>query len=147
MTRIGRLLVLLVLSACGGEQGPPLSASEARIFTPLPGTDAAVGYLTIENRTGGAIELDTFESPDFDRVELHETDTRDDVVRMRRLEALVVPPDDRVSLVENGKHFMLIGPRGPAAPGRRVTLRLGSDGAALIVIETDMRSRFPDNPN
>lgn len=147
MTRVGGLLGLLLLSACSGESGPPLSASEARIFAPMPGTDAAVGYLTIENRSGATIELGTFESPDFDRVELHETDARDGVVRMRRLEALVVPPGERVSLVENGKHLMLIGPRGPAAPGRRVTLRLGSDGAVLIVIETDLRSRLPDNPN
>ena len=147
MTRIGGLLGLLMLSACGGEEGPPLSVSGARIFAPLPGTDAAVGYLTIENRTAAAIKLDTFESPDFDRVELHETDTRDDVVRMRRLDALVIPPNDGVSLVENGKHFMLIGPRSPAAPGRRITLRLGQEGAALIVIEADIRNRFPDNLN
>ncbi|MDH4108969.1 MAG: copper chaperone PCu(A)C [Gammaproteobacteria bacterium] len=147
MARAWCLVSALVLAACNGGDAPPLSATDTRIFAPLPGSAMAVAYLTIENRSGEVIELDFFESPDFERVELHETEIQNDTARMRRLAALTVPPRDEVMLTENGKHLMLIGPRGEAGPGRRVKLHIGKSGNVLLVIEVELQGRDAGDSN
>jgi len=141
MPRAALLATLVVMAACDSD-GPPLAAADVRAFAPMPGSETAVAYLDIENRSGSTITLDTFRSPDFERVELHETEIRDDTVRMRQVEHLEVPARGRVTLAENGLHLMLLGPRGTATVGQRVTLHLGHDGSPLLVIETDLLGRY-----
>ena len=75
-------------------------------------------------------------SPEFRKVELHETTVVDGVARMRALDSITVPPGSTVVLERGGKHLMLMRPVG--AP-EAVTLDLYSGDALVVSVETRIR--------
>lgn len=68
-------------------------------------------------------------------VELH-THVRDgDVMRMRPVEAIVLPPGETVELRPGGYHVMLIGLTEPLVQGTRVPLTLRFERAGEVRVE------------
>ena len=76
-------------------------------------------------------------SPEFGKVELHETTVEDGVARMRPLDSLVVPPGETVVLERGGKHLMLMRAQNVE---QNVSLQLFSDDAPVLSIDY----AFPD---
>lgn len=136
------IMLLSLLAGCGGESGPPVVISDVRIFAPLPGSAAGVAYLTVTNNGAETISIVNTSSPQFDRVEMHETVLEDGVSRMHRLESVVVPTGESVSFAAGGKHLMLMGAKQGANAGSPVTLEITHDGGLLIVSAT-MQTRLP----
>ncbi len=129
--RAALLLLVLAMAACGAPQ-PPLIASEVEITKPVPGRAMSAGYLVLRNTTDEPIRITAVTSPQFGAVEIHETSIEDGVSRMRRLDALVVPPRDSVTLERGGKHLMLMRARDLQDA---VTLTLASDDSPLLTID------------
>jgi copper(I)-binding protein len=98
-----------------------------------PGGQGA-GYLVIANRGTAADRLVSASSPASGRMELH-THVRDgDVMRMREVPAIDIPPGQTVTLQPGGLHLMFIGltqalRQGEAVP---VTLRFERAGEVRI---------------
>ncbi len=123
-------LVALVTLGCSRPAGPPVVVSDIEITPPRPAMSA--GYMTIANNAAGDLNITRVESPQFGRVELHESTIEDGVARMRKLEALTIPPGDSVRLERGGKHLMLMK---AAADLDTVTLNFYSDDALLVSVE------------
>lgn len=106
------LIIVLVLGAfgCNDASGPPLSATEIRITRPLPGMSMSAGYFTLQNRGSSTISVTAIDSPQFVRVDMHETVIENDVSRMRAIETLHLDPGERVRFEPGGKHLMLMEP-------------------------------------
>jgi copper(I)-binding protein len=143
-----RALVLLALLGCGREaEGPALTVENAwaRPRTvemgeegPLPGTNSAV-YLEIRNRGPGPDRLLGGETDAAARVELHESVLTGDVVRMRRVEGVDLPPGERVALAPGGLHFMLLDLRRSLVPGDTLSFTLVFQAAPPTSIRVPVR--------
>jgi len=102
------------------------------------------GYFTLTNSGGMEIVVHSVDSPDFGRVEMHETVTESGTTKMKSVEAFRVPPRTTVSFQAGGKHLMLFNPRLSYASGDRVQLQFvcGSDRARTPVA-AEIRSNEP----
>ena len=103
------VLLAVLLAACGAPE-PPLVVSELEITKPMPGRQMSAGYLVLTNNTDEPLRITSVESPQFGRVEVHETTIEDGVSRMRELAELIVPAHGSVRLQRGGKHLMLMRP-------------------------------------
>jgi copper(I)-binding protein len=96
----------------------------------------SAAYLTIENRGRGEDRLIGAEAEAATSVEIHETTLVGDVMRMRKLEALDVPPEGSVELEPGGIHLMLLGLTGPLLEGEEIqlTLRFQISGEVRVTV-------------
>lgn len=135
-----RPLLLLILAGCTPAPTAPVTATDVVAFAPITG-DISVAYLTIENHTDDAVVISEVSSPQFARVEIHETTIADGVARMSRRPELEVPRRGSVTLKEGGLHLMLLSPHKPIAAGDRVSLQLNYEQGGMLIVEAEMRSR------
>lgn len=132
MTRWIAGIAALLLAAAAPGGGSPVEAIDPRISEAPPVTGVAAGYMELRNSGGTTLTLTGVSSPEFERIEMHESMVHDGMSSMHKLEQVDIPARDSVSFAPGGLHFMLFGkpplPRaGEIVP---VTLRF-SDGTAL----------------
>lgn len=142
------LLGLTALEGCGGEQETPLLTVEgawARAMTvemdpeeASPGANSAV-YLEIRNRGREADRLLGGETTAAARVELHESLLDGDVVRMREVDRVELPPSGVVALKPGGLHLMLLGLQRSLVPGDTILLTLRFEVASPISVPVPVR--------
>ena len=136
------VLYLAVLVASCGESGPPLTATGVVAFAPLPGSEVSAAYLTLHNHSQEALTIQQVSSPEFAKVEIHESMTVDDVIRMRRLDSLTLDAGTRTQFVSGGKHLMLIEPVSESAPGQSVTLQFEYNAGGILIVNTQLKTRI-----
>lgn len=133
-----RLLVItlfgILLGACGNS-GPPLVVNDLVVRPPMPGMQMTAGYLTLRNDSRQEITIDRVTSPQFGRVEMHETVIEDGVSRMQALPALVLPAGAAVEFKPGGKHLMLMRPVDDLA---EITLAFHSGDAVLLTVNASL---------
>ena len=139
-TLAGVLALQLLLVACARTDTPPLQVSGAWLRAMPEGVTSTAAYLTIENRSRESRRLVSVTSPQFARAEMHETRIEDGMARMRPVEALELPPGERVALAPGGVHVMLFDPVSVLAPNTHVTLRLTLDNGWLFEVEAEVRA-------
>ncbi|HEY5644225.1 MAG TPA: copper chaperone PCu(A)C [Woeseiaceae bacterium] len=130
--RTATLLLLLALFGCAAETRPPLVASDIEITRPVAGMDMSAGYLTLQNNTDAAIVVTRVQSPQYARVEIHETTIEDGISKMRALDSLTVPANGAARLERGGKHLMLMQARDQKDS---VTLQLMSGETLLLSVQ------------
>ncbi len=136
------LSLLVFIGACEKEQGPPVVISDVRVLAPMPGSTMGVGYMSIVNRGEETITVDAVSSPQFEKVEMHETTITDGISRMRRLDHVQIQSGATAVFEAGGKHLMLMGATSDTAPGSPVTLEINHNNGLLIVSAT-MQARLP----
>lgn len=128
----GLLIASLVLAAAAcGRDAPPLVASDVIVKAPMPGMEMTAGYLTLRNNTDEDIVIERVTSPQFEKVEMHETVIDEGVAKMSALGRLVVPGDSEVAFEPGGKHLMLMRPNEDLAT---VTLEFYSAGMVVLTV-------------
>lgn len=140
--RLLALFPLLLASACdrSTEAGcSDLIVSDAWIRAMPPGPSVTAGYLQIENHGQAAITVEGFSSPDFKRVEMHETRNVDGQMQMRQLQSLEIPQGDIAQMAPGGKHLMLFDPAKALHPGESRELVLHCKNGKLP-LKADVRS-------
>ena len=131
--RAALIAIALLLAACGEPQ-PPLVASDVDITRPLPGRHMSAGYLVLSNTTSEDIRITRITSPEFAKVQIHETKIEDGIARMHALQELIVPARGSVRLERGGKHLMLMR---PDEIEDSVSLQLYSGDAPILTIQFD----------
>ncbi|MDJ0812135.1 MAG: copper chaperone PCu(A)C [Woeseiaceae bacterium] len=107
--RLPVVVILTLLAACGSD-APPVVATDVVVKRPMPGMQMSAGYLTLRNNSDTDIAIDRVTSPQFGKVEMHETVIEDGVSRMRALGEVSVPAGSAVEFKPGGKHLMLMRP-------------------------------------
>jgi copper(I)-binding protein len=132
--------------ACSPPEGAPLAISNVVVLQPLPGTRMTAGYLTVENNSNQPIAIEKVTSPQFARVEIHETVIQDNVTRMVSLSPLIVERHSNIVFEPGGKHLMMSDPPLEIVPGLPVTVEIHYDTSGLLIVATTVSSRdvFPD---
>ena len=119
----------MALAACTAK--PPLEIADLEIFQPRPGMQMSAGYLRLRNNTDSVIEITSVTSPQFERVEMHETVIENDIARMGAIDGLTIGPGEEVVFERGAKHLMLMKPIGEFDT---VTLNLYSRDQLVLTV-------------
>jgi copper(I)-binding protein len=143
MSRLFCLVAALAVIAGGCSQpaSPPVAVSDVRVLAPVPGSNAGVAYMTVTNNSDRLITIGVVSSPQFDRVEMHETTLEDGVSRMRALGAVEIEAGAAVEFAPGGKHLMLMGIDPGVGPGSSVQIELAY-GDGMTLVSTTMLDRL-----
>jgi copper(I)-binding protein len=106
-----------------------------------PGQPVGGGYLAIVNRGPTADRLVGASAPTVvQRVEVHEMRREGDVMRMREVGAIALPPGRTVRLEPGGLHLMLMGLKAPLAAGQRFPMTLMFEKAGSLQVEVGVEA-------
>ncbi len=99
------------------------------------------GFMDLHNPTDTPIVLVDARSPQFGHVEIHTMIMEDGVMRMRRLDELVVEPGTTVTLEPGGLHLMFIEPLEQFSLGDAIAVELIDDQGRLFPLQAEVRPR------
>ena len=85
------------------------------------------GYVRISNPTDRPVRLVAGDSPDFERIEMHETRMANGNMTMLKAASFAVPAHGELLLQPGGKHLMLFNPARPLEAGDQVEIDLRFD--------------------
>ena len=131
----------LLAAGCSKYDGPPLSIANIVVNEALPGTTTASGYLVLENHSDKSITIEHVSSPQFAKIEMHETVIENDMARMAPISPLVIAPKSSVEFSPGGKHLMLTTAAEEVPAGVAITIEFYYDSDGLLIVETTVRSR------
>lgn len=97
------------------------------------GQPAGGGFLTLHN-AGPADRLIAASAPVSASVELHSMKMDGNVMRMRQVDAIDLPTNERVELKPGGLHLMFIGLKAPLKAGQSFPLTLKFEKAGELTV-------------
>jgi len=113
-----------------------------------PAIKVMAGYLDIENSSGRALTLVSAESPEFERIEFHISQTKNGVASMQQQEHIIIAPDSTLSFEPGAYHLMLFNPSVPMREGKRISIKLTfEDGKTLSFDAIVRRSNLTAIPH
>lgn len=101
-----------------------------------------VAYFTIRNSGAEADRLLGVDLPDGGQASLHNSEMQDGVMRMRPIDAAVIPAGGDLSLQPGGMHVMLSDLPGPLIKGGRLRLILRFEKAGPVEAEAAIEPRM-----
>ncbi len=99
------------------------------------------GFMTLENTGATAISLVGGESPRFGHVEIHTMIMDEGVMRMRKLDELVIESGETAELKPGGLHVMLMQPEGTFAVGDTIEITLLDADGNRYPLTSEVRTR------
>lgn len=129
-----------IMSAAVQQGSRGVSISEARVRRPPPVAMVAAGYVTLHNTSSIDDRLVSARSPASARVEIHDMQMDDDVMRMRELpDGLAIPAGSTVTLGPGRLHLMLVEPVAGLAEFEVVSITLVFEEAGEQTVEFQMQ--------
>ena len=110
----------LLLSACGGTT-VSLKVDDATYRAPLTDGGVGVAYFSITSST--ADRITGVSSPQAERIEMHNTVTKDGLASMERADFVELPAGQTVTFAPRGLHLMVFSPQ-PVAPGATFPIQI-----------------------
>jgi copper(I)-binding protein/cytochrome oxidase Cu insertion factor (SCO1/SenC/PrrC family) len=155
--RLSKVDVTALLEYMGGESrrlqdnprprpsdtGDVVAIANAWIRESDPGATANAGYMTLVNIGSEAVTLVGVESAAFEKIEMHEMVTVNDLPRMHEVTPQPVPPGGQAQFSPGGKHMMMMGPRQPLTAGQQVDMTLIFDSGKAQSVSARVAERAP----
>lgn len=134
------VLAAVLLAAAGAAQGQ-VDVRAAWIRATVQGQTAAGAYMLLSSSRRAS--LVGAETPVAASVELHEMKMDGNVMRMRAVASLEIPPGKTVKLSPGGYHMMLLGLKRPLNKGDSVPIRikveLGDKSIRTVQVTAEVR--------
>ena len=108
-----------------------------------PGQPVGGAFLKLDNQ-GGDDRLVSVTADVSTAVELHSMALEGDVMRMRQVEAIVLPAGKAVELKPGGLHMMLIGLKAPLKAGDTFPIRLRFEKAGIVAVTVNVEAAGTD---
>jgi hypothetical protein len=110
-----------------------------------PKTKVMAAYMTIENHSLKAIEMDIKNviSKGFTKTELHKS-SHNGMMTMEKIETIIIKPNESLILEPGGLHFMLINPETVPQKNTEVEMLIffkNENETEVIRIEAEVRSQ------
>ena len=135
------------------DRADPLIIEGARLMAPPPGGKSTAIYMTLRNEGQVPLVVTSATVDGADRVEFHETKTahpktahhdghgnsHGTMMKMQRLEQVVIEPQGRVAMEPGGLHVMVMGLRREFAPGSKVAMTLGLSNGKTLALQVDVQ--------
>ena len=97
-------------------------------------------YMEVRNNGGSGDRLISASTPAANAAELHTHIMDKNVVKMRRLDHIVVPANGSVELKPGGDHVMMIGLHQKLVKGKKLSLTLTFEKAGRITVPVEIKS-------
>ncbi|MCV9996952.1 DUF1775 domain-containing protein [Pararhizobium sp. YC-54] len=129
---------MAAMSGMGATDGAPvkigsLEISGGAVKAMLPGAKVGGGGFVIKNDGGEDDTLLSVESPVAGRVEMHEMNMQNEVMKMRKLESgITIPAGETVTLQSGGLHLMFMDVEKPFAEGDTIPVTLTFEKAGKV---------------
>lgn len=140
-------LGLLGLTGCTSSAAPGcegLDVSNAWVREAPKSASVQGAYFMLKNTGRDKVVVKSVTSPDFDRVEMHQTVTNNGSTTMKPLAEIDLPPGAEAAFAAGGKHLMLFGPHRPLSGGDRVQLQfICGKAREQLPISAQVRSGAP----
>lgn len=124
--RFGAVLSILLTGALAPL---PATASASDVVisggwvgTTVPGQPVAGAYMDFSSRRGAVVQHITSDAAG--EVQMHTMQMDGDIMRMRQIPEIVLPPGKTVRLASSSNHLMLLNLKQPLRPGSAVKLEL-----------------------
>lgn len=140
MTKLQHVLSMLLLLPGMALAGDDLVIGDPWSPEAPPGRMMA-GFMTLQNTGDAPIALIGGESPQFGHVEIHTMVMDDGVMRMRKLDELVIEPGETAELKSGGLHVMLMQPKGSFSVGDTIDITLMDADGNRYPLVSEVRSR------
>jgi len=139
---MGRAIGLLAFLTClfcfvtvANAEDASITVTGAHANPTLLGVTTGVVYFTLSNHGATPDALTGAATPAAESAELHEDVMTGDVMSMKKIDTLPLPPGAAVTLAQGKYHLMLTGVKSPLKPGDTVPLTLTFEKHAPIEID------------
>lgn len=113
---VGAALLTALFAGAAMAQGSDVQITGAWARATPGGAQSAAAYATLEAPAGD--RLTNVSTPAAQKAEIHEMSMDNGVMKMRPVEAVDLPPGQKVTLKPGGYHIMLTGLAKPLAEGQ-----------------------------
>ncbi len=142
MRRMVLVAILLLVGSFVAAAQTPVEVKNAWARPAPKGGNSAV-YMEVHNARPEPDRLVAAGTDVAEAVELHETRMEGGMHRMRKVEAIPVPPNGTVELRPGGYHIMLIRLNTPLHAGDRFPLLVRFERAGRVTVEVVVREQAP----
>jgi len=122
------VIAALALTVLATRAEPAVQVDDPWVRTTIAEQKTTGAYMALTSAQGG--RLVAVSSPVASSVELHEMKMDGDVMRMRSVDTLALPPGKKVELKPNAYHLMLLGLKHPVHAGDVIPFTLTVQDAA-----------------
>jgi len=127
-------VLMMVLSLWSALSVAEAEISDAFVRGLIPGRDMSAGFMSFKNTGDANITLVSASSEAAGRVELHTSIHEDGMMKMRKLDQLLVAPGETVVFAPGGHHLMLFNCDAQVFMGGHVMMTLfDSEGKSYMV--------------
>jgi len=129
-------LLSLMLSICFSAEAGSFKIGDITVHQPWArgGASMMAGYMKLENQ-GKADRLLTASSEVSEALELHQHVHDNGIMRMRKIDSIVLPAKETIELKPQGLHLMFIRLKKPLAQGEHFTVTLHFEKAGKVPVE------------
>lgn len=115
----------------------PVSVTDAWIREAPPGATAMAAYMLVFNPTKHTLALTHVTSPAFEEVQMHVSEVKDGLARMRQVPGFTIGPGARLLFKPGGNHLMLLHPKKALKSGDIVpmVLEFGTAGRRSLQVK------------
>ncbi len=117
-----------------------LSIDNATLRSPIPGMANTAGYMVLTNTSNSDIVLTTAKSKIAEKVEYHNHVMNSGVMKMVKLDELIIPAGKTVTFQSGGLHLMFIGLTQRNDLPTKVPVTLISKSGDEYLIEMEVKS-------
>ena len=119
-----------------------LIAEDVYIRAAPPGQQTTVGYLSLINYSDRACTITGGSSSIASKLEIHEHQHSDGMMKMRPVPSLTVPAGETQVFRPGGFHLMLFGVDRQLTPGESHSISLTSEDCGSVAMVAEVRSLF-----
>lgn len=140
------LLIFVVLFAvqsvtlAAADPAADLSVTNAYIRTMPPGQSKTAGFFAVTNNGALSCQLTGAKSSLSDRIEFHEHQYMQGMMKMRPVAAVIVPPGETIVFAPGGLHLMLFNIDAALKAGDSTQMQLATDQCGSISFNAEVRS-------
>ncbi len=122
-------------------QEDQVAVMNAWVREPIVESDIHAGYFTLVNVSENPITLVSISTDAYENVEIHQMTHVNGLMKMAKLDELVIAENGKVKLSPGGKHLMLINPKQIIKTGGRVNLTLKFKSGKIQIVELPIKSK------
>jgi len=119
---------------------------EPYVRASIPGTSITSAYMTINNKSDEALTLTGVSGLFSDRIEIHQHTMSNGMMKMRKVEQLVINGQNSVILQPMGYHLMIFNVKKVLLPEEDVSITLHFKNQTDLVITIPVRSIKQERP-
>ncbi|MEP1740488.1 MAG: copper chaperone PCu(A)C [Kangiellaceae bacterium] len=113
----------------------------AWVREPIVESETHAGYFTLINVSDKTLELVSIQTNAYEQVEIHEMTHVNGMMKMSKIDSLILEPNGKVKLAPGGKHLMLISPNRTIKEGGRVVLKLKFKSGRVQIVDLPVKSK------